>query len=509
MIQEDGSVNQESDPVVEVQGVGRIAKGISEFSPVAKLTSASCWVAWVLIVYSGEAFFVPTDQISGFVTTTYTASTLAFAGNFILLSFFGERGYHLLANRLVMSLLGLAATLATIGVVLCSAGILPGWITVPTSVATGLATSAIAMRCACLFVELPLKTGILGAVGAMIVALLLYSFAISIPKIVGIIVLCVMPLLAAFFTFCDYEIDRSAHGDGDREMPHGFWRFFLGAFIFAVALGIIRGYYPNGLQGGEFAISRSWSCAADVVGLFVIFLFMAAQRPRFSFGLLCYWVFLIITLVFSLVSILGIQSVWLGAFSSAGTVVMDLMVWCSLICIVHKSGHSALHVFGIGYSSAALGSTVGWALGAQLYAIAVTPQELAVVDSLVFAIVIFSALFILNQRDLRTMTAPNHKVGDDEVDGVDADARRDVSVRPRFTLRCRALAQEHGLSSREAEVMLLMAKGKDAQAIAEELFVSYNTARTHIRNVYGKCGVHNRHDFIELIDNAEVPGRPV
>jgi DNA-binding NarL/FixJ family response regulator len=47
------------------------------------------------------------------------------------------------------------------------------------------------------------------------------------------------------------------------------------------------------------------------------------------------------------------------------------------------------------------------------------------------------------------------------------------------------------LTTREREVLLCMVNGLDRQAIAERLFLSTNTVRTHIQHVLGKLGVHS------------------
>ncbi|MBR2790166.1 MAG: helix-turn-helix transcriptional regulator, partial [Eggerthellaceae bacterium] len=63
------------------------------------------------------------------------------------------------------------------------------------------------------------------------------------------------------------------------------------------------------------------------------------------------------------------------------------------------------------------------------------------------------------------------------------------------------IAEEFGLSARETEVFLLLAKNKEARAIADELFVSFNTVRTHIKNIYMKLDVHNRRELQDVIDS--------
>ena len=48
------------------------------------------------------------------------------------------------------------------------------------------------------------------------------------------------------------------------------------------------------------------------------------------------------------------------------------------------------------------------------------------------------------------------------------------------------------LSERELEVLRLISGGLSNRAIAQRLVISSNTVKGHIRNIYGKLGVHNR-----------------
>lgn len=70
----------------------------------------------------------------------------------------------------------------------------------------------------------------------------------------------------------------------------------------------------------------------------------------------------------------------------------------------------------------------------------------------------------------------------------------------RTALRCRKLAEEYGLSSRETEVAELIARGYTGPAIAEMLFISENTMRTHNRRIYTKLGIHKKQELLLMIE---------
>ena len=48
------------------------------------------------------------------------------------------------------------------------------------------------------------------------------------------------------------------------------------------------------------------------------------------------------------------------------------------------------------------------------------------------------------------------------------------------------------LTAREMEILLLMAQGKSNQEIADELFISLKTVKTHVSNILSKLQVQDR-----------------
>jgi DNA-binding NarL/FixJ family response regulator len=74
--------------------------------------------------------------------------------------------------------------------------------------------------------------------------------------------------------------------------------------------------------------------------------------------------------------------------------------------------------------------------------------------------------------------------------------RKVVVVRPDFVLDQRAL-ERLGISKREHEVLELMAKGLSNQEIADKLFVSVNTVKTHLANLFVKLEVSRRTQAVQ------------
>jgi DNA-binding CsgD family transcriptional regulator len=73
---------------------------------------------------------------------------------------------------------------------------------------------------------------------------------------------------------------------------------------------------------------------------------------------------------------------------------------------------------------------------------------------------------------------------------------RDLTLHERVAL----IDPVFGISSRESEVLELFASGRSANWIAEELVISKNTVRSHIRSVYTKLNVHTRQELIDFLN---------
>jgi len=75
----------------------------------------------------------------------------------------------------------------------------------------------------------------------------------------------------------------------------------------------------------------------------------------------------------------------------------------------------------------------------------------------------------------------------------------------RILLSERATSRVPALSPREREIMHLMAEGRTAEAIGDEIHVSVETVRTHVRNVIRKLQARNRvHAIAIALERGEI-----
>lgn len=77
---------------------------------------------------------------------------------------------------------------------------------------------------------------------------------------------------------------------------------------------------------------------------------------------------------------------------------------------------------------------------------------------------------------------------------------------PSFEDACAQLADEAGLSGREAEIMALIAHGHSQKHISEVLYLALGTVQWYAKTIYRKLGIHSKQELINLV-NARVEGR--
>ena len=65
---------------------------------------------------------------------------------------------------------------------------------------------------------------------------------------------------------------------------------------------------------------------------------------------------------------------------------------------------------------------------------------------------------------------------------------------------CAEVAEEFGLSAREREILLLIARGYTTNSMASKLVISPYTVNTHIRHIYDKMQIHKRSELLNYLN---------
>lgn len=178
----------------------------------------------------------------------------------------------------------------------------------------------------------------------------------------------------------------------------------------------------------------------------------------------------------SIPSYLLINTLMLGAFG-----VCDLF-WWSIIGELIDYVKNPAKIFGIGLSANVFGILVGDVIIAKLN---ITAIEF---NSTVFAlIIVFIILMILPSLHKHLSLIINQHIFLFRLYDNKSEKVEDT------------INKYPGLTSRENEIVDLLLKGRTYKMIAEELYLSENTIKTHIKNIYAKYNINSKAELIKIL----------
>lgn len=172
----------------------------------------------------------------------------------------------------------------------------------------------------------------------------------------------------------------------------------------------------------------------------------------------------------------------------------EVLLWSALSEQAYELKIPAIMVFGFGKALLSVGTLIG---AANLKASANLSSSFAF-GSTAFILLLVTTMVVAyclwpQEKDIQKTDAP---VRDKAAPSLEDSKSIDIGN------TCALLADCHMLSVREAEVLYLLARGRNATFIAGELFISANTAKSHIRHVYQKLEIHSQQALIDLVESG-------
>lgn len=180
-------------------------------------------------------------------------------------------------------------------------------------------------------------------------------------------------------------------------------------------------------------------------------------------------------------------------------------LWVSYADITQRFRLTAFVVFGFGRGSLALGTLVG-ALAATYFSELGTTLDSpsTMIVALGCIVVGFGSLPRGSEIRRLIIGESDNPVGDwerSQEHAAEATSPEKAQV-GRFKRKCELVANRYLLSKKETEVLFLLAKGRNAAYIQEQLYISEGTARTHMRHIYKKLDIHTQHELMDLVEEA-------
>ncbi|MEG0375518.1 MAG: helix-turn-helix transcriptional regulator [Raoultibacter sp.] len=316
-----------------------------------------------------------------------------------------------------------------------------------------------------------------GIASTLATAVIILGLSVVAEPIIIWIIIFALPVVIALSFYC---AKQSAFPDQkvlyrksatDLLIPY---RFMATSIIQGLALGIPLGFVSLSGYFGQVIDSAGYLVAALLALVVVLMLKMDFNRTIYQIG------FPIAACGLLVLGMFG-QTVIAGVLQIAGFIYLDLVLWGLGSYLIKNCDQPATWVASCPTSALMTGRAFGVVIGSIALQALVDPAQKAVFFCCMAFLVLLGALLLSSDSNLRTgwgFVRPG------------ASSESDDSFR-----MCQVIAQDFGLTQRELEIMHSIIIGKSRRDIAEDMFITPNTIKTHLHNLYGKLDIHSESDL--------------
>lgn len=391
----------------------------------------------------------------------------------------------------------------------------------------------------------PSRTSFYLPVALLVTALLFVAFAYCSEEL-GVPALLLMLPLPVLSQVCLTRCNRESRDERPVPIAHsGRYRAALGSLVSLIVASLVLsclfGYvWQMAVVSVNSAYEAHWlplmANIAAAVALIGIVLF--AHR-RTDLALTFKVIVPILVVTFALMPMFwNTNPVGLNMVMSACYGVFDVIIWYMVASTAYDFSVSGFVVGGIVRGVSIIARLVGIGIGYVVMLIPESPSMLVIGVS-VGAVYVLAMLGLLQSTRHRfsflslggtkergaTAPSPTQEAAADSAPSLSAadtggcavacgaacPHQHDVETEPPRSRNDETASSDvfdqivayYELTRREAEVLPYLARGRSAKVIAEALFVSESTIRTHTRRILEKTALHSKQELIDLIENYE------
>lgn len=132
-----------------------------------------------------------------------------------------------------------------------------------------------------------------------------------------------------------------------------------------------------------------------------------------------------------------------------------------------------------------LGIFLGWAIGYALFAL-LGPEHFDTGFGVVSVVLVMMIILYM------TITGG----GEESESGV----AKSTQFQDAWKDKCHDISEQHKLTKQEERIFMMLARGRSYGYIADELYISTHTVKTHIYHIYRKVDIHSQQELIDLVE---------
>jgi len=188
---------------------------------------------------------------------------------------------------------------------------------------------------------------------------------------------------------------------------------------------------------------------------------------------------------------------------------LDLFIWTTLGDLAFLYG-APFQVFGYALAPMLGSILAGELIGIELLQIGENYRLVTALFAVAAIFLTYTVIPWLNQRmqkDLYCFLGAEQKDGESAGDQ-DSDAGENRAQESLLDRAVKLLLPAQKLTPRETEIISLLLRGMTNKEIAARLYISENTLKTHLKNIYPKFGVSHKRELLFLVlEEKNIPTR--
>jgi DNA-binding CsgD family transcriptional regulator len=267
----------------------------------------------------------------------------------------------------------------------------------------------------------------------------------------------------------------------DLLIPH---RFVITSFVQGLIMGM-----PIGCWSLSANFSDATLPAIVSTGIASILTMETMLRIKVDFNRSIYQIgFSLSGIGLMLMGILGPSSVFALLLQCTGFFYLDLICWGLGSYLIRSCNQDAIWVCAFPTGALKIGEGMSIALGCVLRQVG-NPPQVSSAFYVLAVLVLLSGLLLSNGENIRSGWGFIKPGEPEEGAGI-------IKV-------CKYISQEFHFTPRELEILIAIMEGKSRKEIADALFVTQNTVKTHTHNLYGKLDVHSTSELKKYVTDYE------
>lgn len=190
-------------------------------------------------------------------------------------------------------------------------------------------------------------------------------------------------------------------------------------------------------------------------------------------------------------------------FIEAAYAFLDLYIWTTLGDLAFIYG-APFQFFGYALAAMLLSILAGELIGVELLKIG---EQYRLVTALFAATAIYLTYTVIPwlnnrmQQDYCQFASNENAEGGEEIAGAQQkEAEGGGAAESPLAKAVKLLLPDQKLTSRETEIVALLLRGMANRDIAARLFISENTLKTHLRNIYHKYGISHKRELLYMVE---------